>query len=232
MSVRWSLRMWLKFSMMFRAWRAGRTRWHKDSTSSGGWSKLTALWNYCAVVVLNHPTVFHQICWLLHSVTGKHDWTCYYSGPVDQPWFVQWVANRVRNYVFSSMNSSWVPANRGWRWEDGAYYFSEHENHVDGQGIIGCWLASERQCLVAKEFHIGDSPVTFSNPGQSSLYFCRENESLWQELVDLRQKHQRQQQIVNKVCGDEVYTALHMHPHAASLEILDWLAVTSLHMMP
>ena len=31
------------------------------------------------------------------------------------------------------------------------------------------------------------------------VLFFRENVTLWNELVELRQKHQRQQQIVNKV---------------------------------
>ena len=55
----------------------------------------------------------------------------------------------------------------------------------------------------------GDGVDCFSFPLELSMYgqtlpfhdvlFFRENVTLWNELVELRQKHQRQQQIVNKV---------------------------------
>ncbi len=39
---------------------------------------------------------------------------------------------------------------------------------------------------------------TVKIPGNSWL-LCRENEALWREVASLRQKHHKQQQIVNKV---------------------------------
>ena len=36
-------------------------------------------------------------------------------------------------------------------------------------------------------------------------YCCSENEALWREVATLRQKHQKQQQIVNKVKHEQVF---------------------------
>ena len=44
------------------------------------------------------------------------------------------------------------------------------------------------------EISLGESLTMLFNSS-----FFRENVTLWNELVELRQKHQRQQQIVNKV---------------------------------